>query len=58
MTLKQINTQVKKYDKLSQKQKEELAKGILGNKKARNIVINGALSENNWNLAMMLSLSK
>jgi|WetSurMetagenome_2_1015567.scaffolds.fasta_scaffold722667_2 hypothetical protein len=58
MTLKQINTLVKKHDKLSQKQKEELAQGILDNKKARNIAINGAISENNWTLAARLILGK
>lgn len=54
MTIKQIEKQVAKRDQLTEVEKAMLANAILKNKKAKEIVINGAISLNNWNLVTYL----
>ncbi len=46
----------KRYDTLTPEEKEKLKEGILNNDKARSVAINGALSNDDFQLAVVLTL--
>lgn len=56
MSIREINRMSKRYDTLTPEEKEKLKEGILNNDKARSVAINGALSNDDFQLAVVLTL--
>lgn len=58
MTIEEINVQVANRDSLSEKEKKELVKAMLVHPKGKEILFAGAVSLENWDLAISLILNE